>query len=549
MNPPNPDMKPATTTGVSSQRIRQTLENRINYLRQVSPERIGYLFDAYYTGGFEVARLWDAIERRDPTVSTVVGKRKADVGRMDWQILVRSDLDPAQEKEAQRHADVLKAFYDNLTVTSVLKQDETGGVGLLAQQILDARGKEFSVHEWIWKLPRMGSPLTAEFRHCPLWWFENRTGRLRYLLDDGQMYGVEMKPTEWLVSVAPVALMEATTVAWLFMHAARNDWVTICEKFGMPALVGSIDAAPDSKEWAALEAALVGFGPEWSLVKNKGAEVEALAVNITGQMPHPPLVEAMKRDIITLWRGGDLSTLSATQGQGQGASVQGKETDALKEDDARFASEKLNERVDGPVIEYYFGPGVEPLAYFKLIPPTQPDTERELKIDDFMIRNRIPLGKDDLYERYSRRAPAEDAEPEDLVTGPGPAAPAPGMLPGNAGGPPAVNLANALALFNMAADSGDADAQERLREAGEAQVAEAMAGALRPLYDRIQEILKMEDTAAMVRELAAVRDELPDYLRKAGVADAKLAEALEGLLGSSYLNGMLSVPNPSPATR
>lgn len=547
MKPPEPTNSPTQSAMVSVHRVRQTLQNRTNYLRQVTPERVGYLFDAYYSGGFEIAKLWDALERRNPTISAVVGKRKADVGRMDWDVLVQSDLDDAAQAQAQLHADVLKAFYNNLTVTTAIKQDESGGVGLLAQQILDARGKEYSVHEWIWKLPRGGSPLTAEFRHCPMWWFENRSGNLRYLLDDGQMEGVEMNPSSWLVSAAPVALMEATTVAWLFMHASLTDWVTVCEKFGMPALVGTTDAAHGSKEWDALQTALENFGPEWAMVKNQGATVESMSVSTGTNLPHPPLVEAMKRDIITLWRGGDLSTLSATQGQGQGASVQGKETDTLKEDDARFVSEKLNERVDTRVIEYYFGAGVKPLAYFKLTPPTQPDTDRELKVDEFLLRNRIPLGRADLYERYSRRQPDPKADAEDIVIGaPDPVAvPQGGTAPGSSSNdlPRRLGLANTVHLLNAAADIADAGSSEELREAATEEIAAALGEALAPLRQRLREIAEIPDAITQREALTALRTELPDILRRAGKADASLAEAIEGLLGASTVNGFLSTPD------
>jgi phage gp29-like protein len=529
-------------TKISAQRVRQTLENRINYLRQASPERIGWLLDAYYTGGFEISKLWDALERRNPTISTVVGKRKADVGRMDWDVLIRSDLDEFQQVEAERHADVLKAFYDTLTTTSALKQDESGGVGLLAQQILDARGKEYSVHEWIWKLPRRGSPLTAEFRHCPMWWFENRTGRLRYLLDDGQMYGVAMEPSQWLVSAAPSALMEATTVAWLFMHASLNDWVTFCEKFGMPGLLGKTDAAPGGKEWDALVDAVKAFGQDWAAVVSRGAEIDTVeAKGGAAGIPYPPLVEAMKRDIISLWRGGDLSTMSSSQGQGQGASVQGGETDLLREDDARFVSEKLQERVDTQVIAYYFGAGVKPLAYFQLTPPSKPDTDRELRVDQFFIGNGLPLGRADLYERYSRRAPEEGEDPENVVAGSAPASAVP--LAQEPDARPQLGLANTLHLLNAAADVADADATQELRQAATEEIAAAMGEALAPLRRRLAEIADLPDAISQRDALAALRTELPDMLRRAGKADSALAEAIEAMLGASTVNGFLSAPD------
>jgi len=544
-----------TSPKIADSRIVQALQNRMNYIRQATPERVGRLLDEYYRGGFGVAELWDCIERRHPHTAAVVGKRKADVGRMDWQIIKKSDLAEGEEAEAERHADALKGFYDSLTTTTALKQDETGGVGLLAQQMLDARGKEFSIHEWIWKLPRGGRGLTAEFRWCPMWWFENRSGRVRYLVTDGMQDGIPMDPAEWLVTAAPAPLMEATTVCWLFAHASLNDWLVFCDRFGMPGILGKTDAQPGSPEWDALATAVASFGPEWSAVVNREAGIEFVEAKSGGNLPHAPLVDVMHRTIATLWRGGDLSSMSAGQGQGQGASVQGDETDLLQEDDARFVSEKLQERVDRLVIGYHFGRDVEPLAYFQLVAPSKPDTDRELRVDDFFLKHQLPLGKDDLYERYSRRRPDPSAPADEIVVGAAAPDPLAGLLPETPdprpqalpAASPFSGLANAVRLLNAAATATDARANRELRESATAEIGEAMAEVLQPVTRRLREIAEMDNPTEQREAMAALQTDLPGYLRRAAGADADLAEAFERLLGSSYLNGIESVPPATPA--
>lgn len=401
-------MLPKRSTSIS--RVRSFAENsgRVNAIRYSTPENVGWLLDAFYCGGFEIAKLWDTIEKRDTTVGAVVGKRKAAVGRMNWEILIRSDLKKGLRDEAARHAAALREFYEDLTCANALKQDERGGVGLLAQQILDARGKEFSVHEWIWKLPRnvARERVSAEFRHCPLWWFENRTGRLRYLPHDGLIGGQEMESTGWLVSVAPGALMEATCVAWLFAHTCLNDWLTYCDKFGMPGILAKTDAEPGSKQWDAIANAAAAFGHDWAAVVSRAANIEMVSAGSAGDLPYPALADVMKRDIATLWRGGDLETFSSSRGPGTGASVQAGEAICLEHDDARFVSETLNARVDTRVIEYLFGEGVSPLAYFKLIPGHTENVLTNLSVDAQLLDAGLPLGRADFYERYSRRLPS-----------------------------------------------------------------------------------------------------------------------------------------------
>ena len=411
-------MAPKILTSIPRGRSSAENSGRVNAIRYATPENVGWLLDAFYCGGFEIAKLWDTIEKRDATIGAVVGKRKAAVGRMKWEILTRSDLKKGLRDEAARHAAALRGFYEDLTCANALKQDERGGVGLLAQQILDARGKEFSVHEWVWRLPRKGARehVSAEVRHCPLWWFENRTGRLRYLSHDGLIEGQEMDPTGWLVSVAPGALMEATCVAWLFAHSCLNDWLAYCDKFGTPGILAKTDAEPDSRQWDAIAKAAAAFGQDWVAVVNRSASIELVSAGSAGEPPFPALADAMKRDIAALWRGGDLQTFSSSRGPGTGASLQGKEAICLEHDDARFVSETLNARVDLRVIEYLFGEGVLPLAYFKLIPSHTENVLTNLSVDAQLLDAGLPLGRADFYERYSRRLPT----PGEAVVGDSP---------------------------------------------------------------------------------------------------------------------------------
>jgi phage gp29-like protein len=149
-------------------------------------------FHAGYLGA--AARTWDTQERRNIYLGNVASKRKKSVARLPWEIKQTED-----SREAKRQAEVLTAFYNSIRVTSVLEQNERGGLSLLIRQMMDAVGKKFAVHEIVWSPTPQG--LNAEFRFCPLWWFENITGKLRYLPQDFMIDGEEMLEGEWLVTV------------------------------------------------------------------------------------------------------------------------------------------------------------------------------------------------------------------------------------------------------------------------------------------------------------------------------------------------------------
>jgi hypothetical protein len=94
---------------------------------------------------------------------------------------------PSSRRRRRSTKKALKHFYDHVTATNAINENETGGFKLLVRQMADAIGKKFAVHEIVWKPGADG--LTAEFRFAPLWFFENRTGRLRYLPIEGAIEG------------------------------------------------------------------------------------------------------------------------------------------------------------------------------------------------------------------------------------------------------------------------------------------------------------------------------------------------------------------------
>ena len=42
-------------------------------------------------------------------------------------------------------------LYNHLTTTTALEENETGGLGLLIRQMMDAVGKRYAVHEIVWQ--------------------------------------------------------------------------------------------------------------------------------------------------------------------------------------------------------------------------------------------------------------------------------------------------------------------------------------------------------------------------------------------------------------
>lgn len=421
---------------IREERIRREKLGRYNPVKGLTPRKLTPMLDAYETGYMgRAALLWDFIEDRDLLIRNVASKRKKAVSRAQWEVLTIGD-----SPEAMQQKEVLEVFYNNLVATNVLKQNERGGMGLLQRQMMDAVGKGFAVHEIVWKpMPgrgtnrslsrrqkpgaiktarQAGSPsveghvlgqfMTAQFRFCPLWWFENTTGTLKFLENDGEAEGQPMKESDWLVTCGE-AIMKSTSIAYLFKTLPLGYWLGYAEKFGFPGVHAKTSAARGSAEFAEVEAAVARFMNDWGAVTDADTLIELIEAKSGGaNLPFGPLVEYLDRMIAALWRGADLSTIS--QGAaGVGASLQGEETNLLQEDDAGLITETFWDQIDKHVLRITLGVE-EPLAYVKILPPKKQAVDQDIKIDEFLVRMGVPQSQDDALERYGRGM-AEDGQP------------------------------------------------------------------------------------------------------------------------------------------
>lgn len=340
-----------TTPHLAPARLHKSRRAYFNPVRSLTPESLTRQLDAFHAGAIaETARLWEIIEQRDDIIKAVATKRKKAPGRFGWDIATDDD-----SPEALRHKVALEDFYRNLDCTSAVDQNEHGGVALLLRQMMDAIGKRYAVHEIVWRpQPRAATPsprLHASFRFVPLWFFDNRTGQLRFLPTDRTSEGQTLRSGEWLVTTGD-GLMEATSVAYLFKHLPLRDWLVYCERNGMPGVRGVTDAMPGSAEWDSARDAVRDFGAEFHALMSRGTDIEAIDLSSGGQLPYPLLVDRMDKAIATLWRG---SSMGSVADSGAGISLQGKETALIERQDIAHLTETLNAQVDRWVIRHLFG--------------------------------------------------------------------------------------------------------------------------------------------------------------------------------------------------
>ncbi|MBN2068291.1 MAG: DUF935 family protein [Opitutales bacterium] len=370
---------------------RTAAYHRFNPLASLTPQSLSRQLEAFRAGEFrEIARTWQAIEARDDTVQSVAFKRKMAAARYGWEIL---PVDGSGN--ARRHRDALSEFFRNLRAVNAHDENERGGFQMLARQMMDAVGKRYAVHEIVWQ-PGSDGSLGAEFRFVPLWYFENTSGRLRFLASDAAVEGEALKDGQWMVTTGP-GIMEASSVAFMYKHLPLRDWLIYCERNGMPGVRGVTDAPPDSPEWLAALEAVQAFGAEYKALMTRSTEVEVVDLSSRGTLPYPALIERMDRAIVVLWRGADLSTISRTGGVG--ASLQDEEPDLIADADASMLSEALNTYVTPWVTRHCFGQA--PLARIQVRAGRRKDVDRDLRIFRAAREMGFRIDAEDFAERLS----------------------------------------------------------------------------------------------------------------------------------------------------
>ncbi len=399
-----------TSAHISQARIERSIQARFNPLASLTPPRLVAQLDAFNAGYLaEAARTWDAMLRRDDRLPALAHKRFSAVARCGFDVVsVDCGGDNAKEAEAKEHARRIEYFLNHITATNAQDENQRGGFQLLVRQMATAIGMRYAVHEIAWQPGPEG--LTATFRHVPLWFFENRTGRLRFLEQDDVAAGVEMPEDEWLVTVGP-GLMEASSVAWMYKRLPLRDWLAFSEKFGFPGVLGKTDAAKNSPEWKAMEDAVRSFANEFGAVCSRTDAIELIEAKSGGTtLPFEPLIERMDKALAIMWRGGDLGTSSGTGAASTGASLQGDETRTLEQADAAWLSEALQTSVIRQVIERHFGAGTRPLAYVQIRTRDRRNTRLDLEMFKTLSGMNVPLSVRYVLERFGLKYPRPGAQ-------------------------------------------------------------------------------------------------------------------------------------------
>ena len=476
-------------------RIKDEARLRYNPLRNLTPQKITAAMDAFDCGYLsEAARIYDAIRRRDGVVQACVQKRKRATSRLEWTI-VEMGGDEAASKE---HAAFLEDFYNNIKVTSAADANKRGSMSMLIDNILSALENKYAVSEIIWDTSRAPN-LSAEVRHVPLWFFENTQGYLRFKRNSTDTEGVELEPNGWMVSVSDSPLMEATAVCYIIKRFAQGDWAVCSQRFGMPTPVYNANADRGTPEFESAVESIAGLMNGYGMVCARGEVFDLKLPNGTSE-PFKTLSEAMDRYIALIWRGSDLSTLSAADAAG--ASLQAEESEILEDADCALVEETLAHYLTLPALEWKFGKGVKPAAYLQLTRKNRKDKLNQIAVYKGAAELGCNVAKRDVYEALELREPEAGEDIVELQQ----------LSP-----TPQVSFTNAKPRKDSAVD----------------RVAAALGDMAQPFYDELARIEGMAGASERTRALENLLKNLGKYF-DGGKAEA---EAWFEVLKEEFDNG------------
>ena len=496
---------------------------RYNALYALDPDVLVRHLSAFERGDIcGLERVLDEFELREDKMKIGAFKMAAAVSSKPWEVRIRKGEE--ENPRAKAHQRALTRFWNRVEATDAFCRNRKGGIRLLVKQMMSAQSRVYSVHDICWKVNGDGT-LNATFTHVPAWCFENRTGRLRYIRNDGQTQGEEMRDGEWLVTVGEGVGIPSAILA-MAKRLSWNDWLLFSEKCGMPVIIGKTAAQRGTPAWDQLARAIRAVAPKTGLVADTGSDLSAVPMgSASGTGTYRELVDTVDRAISALYRGGDLATVSSGP-DAAGVNAQDGESELMDGDGCAMISETLRDQVEKFVIRFECG-DFEPLAEIVINPPAETeDIDREIKIDSHLAGLGVKLSKSDALARYGR---TEATDESDALEAPKPAAPGGfGGLPNER--PPAASLQTALPSFKTASSKPDAQGEGQEPGALLEPFLKALKNDCKPLAGEVDELLK-DPTPEKAR---ALLDKLPDLVPEDPALAPLLAEEMAKAYGEAF---------------
>jgi phage gp29-like protein len=224
---------------------------RDSVLKDLTPERLANVLIESANGDLEAYLvLAEELEEHDMHYASVLGTRKRALSACSITVSPASD-----EERDVAIADAVREMFKGFDSYCFL------------EDIMDAVGKGFSVHEIEWDttgVPWKPKPRWKDPRHFQV----DRDTLSVFSYRDGSADGVPLSPYSYIIHVhrnksgAPIRNGLARLVAFGVMCKSYSfkDWMTFLEIYGIPWRIGKYSPGAPKEERAALRQAIISLG-------------------------------------------------------------------------------------------------------------------------------------------------------------------------------------------------------------------------------------------------------------------------------------------------
>ncbi len=409
-------------------------------LREVArPDPLGLQYFSYYDTPAQLLRsegassryfrdvydLFQDMEDKDAHLFAVLQTRKNGVLSRPRKIVAASD-----DARDQKIADFVKGALEAI--------DDFDGA-LLA--LLDAVGKGFSVVEVLWRVDGASVGIDA-LKPRPQGRFRfDADGRLRILppygstiarRDEGSdatsqssiqypasslhqsLYGLPVPPRKFLCFTfgvtpeSPYGRGLLTKAYWYYWFKKNNlkFWVLFNEKFGAPTIIGKYRIGASEDERKRLYEVVESLQNDTGVTIPENTALEFLEAKRSGTInTYRDLADWCNDEMSKLVLG---ATLTSGEGRRSGSLALGQVHERVRseyiEADARALMGVVNGQLMRWLVDFNFGTDV-PAPHFVIDTTEDEGLEREVQIDQQLVKLGVPLPLSYFYERYKRPAP------------------------------------------------------------------------------------------------------------------------------------------------
>lgn len=406
---PTPPARPPVFDADSIQLQRRM---RFNPLRMLDPENLGQILDQFDIGILNLgARLWDAMCRRDDTLSFLKAQLEDSIASKPWGVFMQKDADP---NEAARHKAALDYFYAHLTATDAFDRNVRGGKNLLIRQMMTSASFMYAVHHLMWQRVPGASvetegvgavpALTATLEHVPLMYFENTSGTLRFLPMGG--YGIQGQELDWegeWLCTTGQGIMFAASICYTFKRLTFQDWTIFNERYAQAKVIGMTSAQRDSPAGQAMAEIIANFNSDQGIALYETQAGDKPPISLLGPEGTVSVdlferfLERQDRKMTVMYRGSDLANMSRGKDV-TGVSAQTMETVRLEMAHCQRIADAMRQ-LDRMVIRFCFGEGIEPLANFGLPDMDDEDAQQLRESAGFLADRGAQVDLEDVAER------------------------------------------------------------------------------------------------------------------------------------------------------